>query len=123
MLFFLFTLITKMIYNFNIGGEMEVQNLNLRKIRKFYEKENNIKGLNCLVARVIDSLINKGIEDNFDFSFFKNLEINPQVLKYYMDNSSKNFEELLYNLIIYNAKPQEQIIDMALRKCKWPYYD
>ncbi len=110
-----------MIYNFNIGGEMEVQEFNLGKIRKFYEKENNIKGLNCLVARVIDNLINKGIDANFDFAFFKNLEINPYLLKEYEDNPSKNFEELLYNLVIYGAKDQEQIRNMALRKCKWPY--
>ena len=100
---------------------MEVQSLNLVKVRKSYEKYHNTKALNILMARVINDIVVNGAKKDFKWQFFKNLTINFNYLKQYEEDTSKNLEELLYQLVLNEAEPQEKIKNMALRKCKWNY--
>lgn len=98
---------------------MEVQKLDLISIRKCLEKHSGKRELNIFIENVIDDIVLNGLDANFDYKFFQGLKINMAYLNKYLDNPSRNFELLLYNLVLLEIEPKEQIKNLALKKCKW----
>ncbi len=98
---------------------MEVQKLNLIQIRECLEKYETKKELNNFIENVIDDIVLNGLSKNFDFSLFKNLKIDMNLLNKHLNNNSRNLEILLYNLVLYDVEPRAKIKALALRKCKW----
>ncbi len=100
---------------------MEVQKLDILKIKEYLIRKKNKKLLNSLVDRVISDIVTKPLEPDFPFTFFQGLKININSLNRFKNNSGEGLEKLLYNLVIYEVEPQDKIINLALQKCHWRY--